>query len=154
MNGIPDCDRLEMVLVALEGTALTWFQWREEQVQYPRWQEFKEAVLKRFQPGVSRNPMGPLLSLKQTRPVMEYRKAFKLVSSSRRDVDREIIMGIFVSGLKLELQAKLKVGDYMTLYALMGRAMVLEERNLAWKGEGISPASRGEGGGGYKGPNL
>ena len=131
VNGIPDCDKLEMVLVALEGTALTWFQWWEEQAQYPHWQEFKDAVLKRFQPGVSRNPVGPLLSLKQTGSVMEYRKAFELVSSSRREVDREIIMGIFVAGLRPELQAELKVGDYMTLSALMDRAMVLEERNLA-----------------------
>ena len=72
INGIEGDERMELVLVALEGRALNWFQTWEEQVYFPTWRQFKDAVLRRFQPGVVKDPYGPLLKLKQTGPVLEY----------------------------------------------------------------------------------
>jgi len=55
---------MEVVLVALEEKALHWFNRWQELVPYASWHQFREAILKRFQPGTSKNPYGPLLSLR------------------------------------------------------------------------------------------
>jgi hypothetical protein len=79
-------DRVDAVVLALEEKALNWFQWWEEQTPLRTWEEFKIAVLRRFQPGILQNPLGPLLSLKQRGTVMEYRDKFEgLVLPLRRE---------------------------------------------------------------------
>lgn len=64
INGVDDDEKVELALVAMEGEALMWYEWWETQVPYPTWREFKEDLVKRFQPTVARNLMGPLLNLK------------------------------------------------------------------------------------------
>ena len=54
-------------------------------------------------------------------------------------------MGIFLNGLREENQAELKVGQFRTLAALMDKALELEERNLAWKEEGVGNFQRSGG---------
>ena len=66
INKVEDYDKMDLVLVAMEGEALIWYQWWEEQVPFPTWREFKEDLMKRFQSGVARNPYGPLLRVKHT----------------------------------------------------------------------------------------
>ena len=66
LNDVEDYDKMELVMVVMEDEALIWYQWWEDQVPFLTWREFKEDLIKRFQPGVARNPMGPLLKLRQT----------------------------------------------------------------------------------------
>ena len=44
-------------------------------------------------------------------------------------------MGIFLNGLREEIQAKLKVSQFRTLATVTDKALEQEERNLAWKEE-------------------
>ena len=37
VNCVEDYDKIELVQVALEGEALIWYQWWEEQVPFPTW---------------------------------------------------------------------------------------------------------------------
>ena len=55
---------MELVLIALEGRGLNWYQTFEGQVLYPSWKLFSEAVLHYFQQGVVKDLCGPLLKLK------------------------------------------------------------------------------------------
>ena len=64
INEVVDYDKMDLVLVAMEGEALIWYQWWEEQVSFPTWREFKEDLMKKFQSGVAQNPYGPLLQVK------------------------------------------------------------------------------------------
>ena len=89
INEVEDYDKMDLVLIAMEGEALIWYQWWEEQVPFPTWREFKED-LKRFQPGVARNPYGPFLKAKQTGSVMQYRHDFELVVGGVRRLDPEV----------------------------------------------------------------
>ena len=98
--GVDERDHLELVLVALEGDAFTWFEWWEEDVQFLSWWRFKEDLLKRFQPGAAQNPMGPLLQVKQTGGVLQYRREFELLARAKRNIDLKILMSIFHNGLK------------------------------------------------------
>ena len=65
VNQIKDVDKLELVLVAMEGDTLTWPHWWEDKVPFPSWREFKADLVKRFQPGVAHTPYGPLLQVQQ-----------------------------------------------------------------------------------------
>lgn len=58
-------DRMNAVVLAMEDKVLNWYQWWEVQELLRAWDEFKLAVMRRFQPGLLHNPLGPLLSLGQ-----------------------------------------------------------------------------------------
>lgn len=65
VNGVQEEEKLDVVVVTLEDRALNWYQWWEEETLDFSWGEFKRAVIRRFQPGLVQNPLGPLLSLRQ-----------------------------------------------------------------------------------------
>ena len=62
-----------------------------------------------------------------------------------RHLDPEVKMGIFLNGLREEIQAKLKVSQFWTLSTMMDKALELEERNLAWKEGGVGSFHKGLG---------
>ena len=134
INGIEGDEHMDSVLIVLEGRALNWFHVWEEQVYLPTWRQFREAILRRFQPGVVKDPYGPLLKLKQTGPVLEYIEQFERISGPMKDVDRGIMRSIFVNGLKGELQAEIKSLELDSLAEIKDRALLLEERNKEWWG--------------------
>ena len=72
---VEENNRTEMVLVTMEGTTLAWFQLLEDQVPYSTRREFRKALIKRFQPSVARDPLDPLLKVKQTASVMEDKRS-------------------------------------------------------------------------------
>lgn len=85
-------------------------------------------MLRRFQPGMV---LGPLLSIKQTSSVMEYRERFEMLIASLKRSERVMLESIFLHGLKKEIQAELKLYDTHSLSELMDKALLLEEKNLA-----------------------
>ncbi|PNX61324.1 hypothetical protein L195_g052396, partial [Trifolium pratense] len=112
-------DKVDTVVLALEEKALNWFQWWETQTPLRTWGEFKIAVLKRFQPGLLQNPLGPLLSLKQKGTVLEYRDKFEELVAPLRREERVMLESIFLNGLKEEIQAELKLYESHDLADLM-----------------------------------
>lgn len=75
--------------------------------------------------------MGPLLQVKQTGGVLQYRREFDLLARAKRNVDSEILMSIFLNRLKREIRAEMAVGKFPSLAAMMDQALKLEERNSA-----------------------
>ena len=151
VNGVRENERAELVLVALEGRALSWYQGWEDQHPYPSWRQFREALLRRFQPEMVKDPYGPLLRLKQNGAVMEYVDAFERVAGPMKEIDKEILKGIFINGLKGPLRAEVKSMGLETLEEIKDRALILEERNREWKEEGVSFGDKK--GGFSRGPN-
>ena len=47
-----DPEKLQAIMVAMEGKALTWYQWWEFSADDPTWSEFWSAVIRRFQPSM------------------------------------------------------------------------------------------------------
>lgn len=45
-------EKLQAVMVAMEGKALAWYQWWELSSQSPTWEEFRTSILRRFQPSM------------------------------------------------------------------------------------------------------
>ena len=74
---------------------------------------------------------------------MEHRDQFELVTSGMmRDVDPEIVKGIFLNGLREELQAELQLYEHESSAQIMKWAQVLEARNATWRGGGVGPKDK------------
>ena len=77
------------------------------------------------------------------RSVLQYRRKFLAVANARKDLDIEVVMCVFLHGLKIEIQAELKVSQFQSLIALMDKVLELEDRNLAWKERDMGHFPRG-----------
>jgi len=58
-------NKLEAIMVAMDGEALGWFQWWESWNPIHSWDGFKIAVTQRFQASSLGNPVQALLALEQ-----------------------------------------------------------------------------------------
>lgn len=64
------------------------------------WQEFKGALIEHFQIGLVQNPFGQLF--------MKYRERFEREFAPLKE-ERIMLKGIFLNGLKEEIQVELKL---------------------------------------------
>ena len=64
LRAVPEAEWISVAAYAVEGRALTWFRWWEPSTQFHSCLNFREAVLRRFQPELLQNPYKLLLQLK------------------------------------------------------------------------------------------
>lgn len=50
LKGMEDVEKLQAVMVAMEGKALTWYQWWEFCAENPTWNDFRSAVIRPNRP--------------------------------------------------------------------------------------------------------
>ena len=100
-----NCRKAGICRLALTGKALTWFEWWEEQTFFLTWTRFIQDILKRFQPVVTTNPIGPLLKVKQHDTVMQYQEEFELIARNQQSLGQDTLMKFFINGLKEEIKA-------------------------------------------------
>nr|KYP41567.1 Retrotransposable element Tf2 [Cajanus cajan] len=136
LKGMSGEEKLQAVMVAMEGKALTWYQWWEFSTHQPTWEDFRAVVIRRFQPTMVDNPFELLLSLKQTGSVEEYREKFELYAGPLKSAKPAYLKGIFLNGLKELIKAELKLHPTESLADLMDCAQRVDEKNqLITKGE-------------------
>ena len=139
-----DPEKLQAIMVAMEGKALTWYQWWEFSVHDPTWSEFRSAVIRRFQPSMLQSPFELLLSLKQTGSAEDYQEQFELYVGPLKCTEPAYLKGIFMNGLKEVIRAELKLHPVEGLTELMDYAQRVDEKNnLLNKGNGGSGTSSG-----------
>ncbi|KAL1350524.1 hypothetical protein AAHE18_06G030600 [Arachis hypogaea] len=51
LTHITSREKLDYVMLAFHGEALTWLEWWEENTPFFSWRRFKQDLLRRFQPG-------------------------------------------------------------------------------------------------------
>lgn len=130
LKGVLDEEKLQPAMVAMEGKALTWYQWWEFCSPNQTWSAFKEALLKRFQPSMLQSPYELLMSLKQIGSVELYREQFELYAGPLRSAEPEYLKGIFLSGLQDVIKAELKLHPVGSLPELMDYAQRIDEKNM------------------------
>ncbi|XP_019429392.1 PREDICTED: uncharacterized protein LOC109336992 [Lupinus angustifolius] len=123
-------EKMQATVMALEGKALSWFHWWEKCNPNPTWDGFKIAVVRRFQPSMVQNPFEQLLALKQTGTVEEYVEDFEKYVGALRSIDQECVRGIFLNGLKEELQAEVKLYELQSLSDLIQKVLLIEQKNV------------------------
>jgi len=76
---------------------------------------------------------------------MKYREKFERESALLSKEDRIMLKGIFLNGLKEEIQAELKLFTTGSLKEMMGRASLLEEMDNALHKEGLMNSEKKNG---------
>lgn len=98
LSRIPENLMLEIAVIALEGDALTWFQWKNQRHRITTWATLKTLLLSRFRA----QPVGSLpeefLSIRQESTVREYRLRWEALASRLPDTPEHILEGNFVKG--------------------------------------------------------
>lgn len=92
---------------------------------------FQVALLQQFTQSHVGNLYEVLIALQQTRIVAQYREDLELLSAPLKDVDDEVLMGIFINGLREEIKAKLRLSKLGTLTQIMDQSQRIEEKNWA-----------------------
>ena len=77
MRDILEEEKIQAIMVALDGKALSWFQWWETCNSDIGWGDFKVVILERFQTSATLNPFAALLALKQEETMEEYIEQFE-----------------------------------------------------------------------------
>lgn len=120
--------------VALEGNAFSWFQWQNRHLAFVNWVEFNVAALQQFCSSQEGNLCERFLPLRQTGSVVEYRRKFEVSAAPLHEVPEEILEGIFMNGLKPEIQTELCLLKPVVLTEIMDTAQRIEEKNwLLWQ---------------------
>lgn len=117
-------------MVAPEGRALCLFQWWERCNPAPTWEAFKLAVVRRFQLSMVQNTFEFLLSLIQTGTVEEFVDEFEKYEGSSKEIDQEFVIGIFLNGLKEEIQVEVRLYNLITLSVVIQEALMNEQKNV------------------------
>ncbi|KAF7831606.1 Retrotransposable element Tf2 [Senna tora] len=85
VNAIPGEEKLDAVVVCMEGKALNWLQWLKVRKPVQSWGEFKTELLRRFHQSQQGNGYEILMAHKQIHDVGEYRERFELLSAPLKD---------------------------------------------------------------------
>jgi hypothetical protein len=104
------------------------YQWWEFCSPNPTWEDFKAALVKRFQPSMLQNPYELFLRLKQTGSMEEYRAQFELYAGPLRTAEPEYLKGIFLNDLKDIVKAELKLYTVTNLAKLIDYAQRIDEK--------------------------
>ncbi|KAL6495833.1 hypothetical protein OROGR_030396 [Orobanche gracilis] len=138
LRSVPEAEKLRATLVAMEGRALSWYHWWARCNPEPTWEGFKMVVIRRFQPSMVQNPFELLLALKQTRTVVEFVEEFEKYVGALKSIDEDFARGIFMNGLKEEIQVEVKLYELKSLSDLIQKSIMIEEKNMVWTKKGTN----------------
>ncbi|XP_019429957.1 PREDICTED: uncharacterized protein LOC109337432 [Lupinus angustifolius] len=95
------------------------------------------------------NPFELLLSLKQEGTVEAYVEEFEKYAGALQEVNKDFVRGIFLNGLKEEIRVEVKLYELETLYAIIKKVILIEQKNMVMNRK--SGASSSKAGSSYKG---
>ncbi|XP_016191925.1 uncharacterized protein K02A2.6-like [Arachis ipaensis] len=144
LRTVPEEEWLTVATFAMEGRAFTWFRWWEATAPVLQWRFLGAALLRHFQPERLQSPYQALLKLKQTNSVRGYVDQFVLHARPLRGIAPELLMDLFLNGLKPEVGEECKLFPYQSVDELMELAQKVENRNAAlWgvsgRGKSLAP---------------
>lgn len=76
------------------------------------------------------NPFELLLSLKQVGTVDKYVEEFEKYVGAIREIDQEFAKGIFLNGLKEEIQVEVRLFELKSLTDVIQKALMIEQENI------------------------
>lgn len=152
IRGAEENEKLQAVIVALDGKALSWYQWWETCNPNVSWDGFKVAIIERFQSVVAHSPFAALLALKQDGTVEEYVTQFEKFAGMVNGVGEDYLMDIFLNGLKEEVGAEVKLYEPQHLSTMMKKTLMIDQKNQAVLKTG--GATWNKGGSTYKSPTY
>nr|GEV23654.1 hypothetical protein [Tanacetum cinerariifolium] len=109
-------------------TAVEWFHWMSMNGLITTWAKFEESVKNHFGPLKYEDLRGALSKLLQLGTVEEYQREFKKLMNKVTDISDSLLISVYISGLKLNLQHKLLVLIPTMLGDAFSLARIIEAR--------------------------
>ena len=125
---IPETEKVQMVMIHLDGKALQWHQ-RYMKAKGPlkemQWSTYAVDMRARFNDNEFTDPMSELVSLRQTNSVEEYYEEFEALLNLLQLSD-DYSLSIFISNLKSDLSKSVRLFHPTTLTQALNLAKQME----------------------------
>ncbi|KAL8503204.1 hypothetical protein ACS0TY_022091 [Phlomoides rotata] len=118
--------KMELALIAMEGTTLQWLQWMLSRFPTMGWHKFTMELIRRYGDDARTNPYEALVATRQTGTVDEYCDEFIARLSSVPNLSDPVALGMFLNGLKDEIRGKIRSKDAEEIHSTMHLARELE----------------------------
>ncbi|VFQ80680.1 unnamed protein product, partial [Cuscuta campestris] len=141
---VPEDDKVDVASMYLEGDALDLFSWMSTERTLFYWEDLVKAFQEHYGPPEYQNPDEYLCSIKQSGTVTEYRLEFARRASRVERWPEHCLLGVFINGLKEELQPDVRLHKPQTVYRAASLALEFERKQ---------PSSRGSRSNAAFGPN-
>ncbi|XP_074349249.1 uncharacterized protein LOC141688990 [Apium graveolens] len=121
-------EQVEAAVVSLDGVALLWYQWEHSRRPIRRWEELKGMLLHQFRPTSAGSLYEQWLNHHQTSDVVEYRRRFIELMAPLVGVPEEIAKGQFITGLKEDIKAEVRLLGPRSLDHAMDLSIKVEDK--------------------------
>ncbi|CAA0807253.1 Unknown protein [Striga hermonthica] len=110
----------------MEGAALHWLRWLQQQSPMITWDQLKEELVDQFDGDLAASPSEHLAALHQTRSLDDYANEFRARAAQVPGLDSQLQLGFFLNGLKEEIRVRLRPYDVLDLRTAMKVARSVE----------------------------
>ncbi|PWA70289.1 Ankyrin repeat-containing protein [Artemisia annua] len=130
VQGVIRRERLRAAALCLEGEALAWYRWYEQQEPFESWDHLKEELLDRFQVTKEGDLYQQFLSLLQTGTVRDYCSLFEKLAGQLTGISQKVLYSTFINGLKSEIRCGLRILEPNGLRDAMRLAQMIEDNQM------------------------
>ena len=127
-HATPEAERLTIAAFYMDGRALAWFQWMNDNGQFTSWPAFLQAIQTRFAPSQYEDPTGVLFKLTQKGTVTQYLAEFEELANRIIGLPPPFLLSCFVSGLASDIRREVQAHQPLTLVQVAGLARLQEEK--------------------------
>jgi len=126
---------LTMVLFRLDDETSFWYQWMENSSAINSWDDFLREVHKCFSPSVYEDPLERASKLIQRDTIARFRSEFEKLMTRTNDVNDDMFLNFFISGLKPEIRRELFLSQPTNLADAIDRAQLYEDKTRTFVGD-------------------
>ncbi|XP_061375313.1 uncharacterized protein LOC133317461 [Gastrolobium bilobum] len=113
----------------MDGTTAAWFQWMFNGGTINTWTAFTLALRQRFGTSAFVNLKGALSKLTQVSSLRDYIQRFESLVNQVPELDDDLLMNFFVSGLQPELRSAVQLRGPITLHQAVQLAMAYDDHH-------------------------
>ncbi|XP_061373937.1 uncharacterized protein LOC133316226 [Gastrolobium bilobum] len=126
LQRVPPALKVQLAGLRMEGPASSWFQWSYKGGTIRSWTDFTKALRQRFGVKPHQNITGMLSKVTQTGTLKDYLFEFEKLMNQTTNVDDELLLSFFASGLSPDLRRAIEIHEPSTLQGAMHFAFVYD----------------------------
>ncbi|XP_061358911.1 uncharacterized protein LOC133303071 [Gastrolobium bilobum] len=126
LQKVPPALKVQLAGLRMEGPASSWFQWTYKGGTIRLWPDFTKALRQRFGVKPHQNITGMLSKVTQTGTLKDYLFEFEKLMNQTTNVDDDLLLSFFVSGLSPDLRRAIEIHEPKTLQRAMHFAFVYD----------------------------
>lgn len=131
-----DEEKVEAEILSLNGDALAWYRWSNNQQALTTWECMKTLFLKKFRSVLGGDIYEQWNSQEQTTTTAKYIRRFIELAAPLEKVTDRVALASFLKGLKPEIRDELHMWTPLDLGRAMDLAQQIEQRNRNLRSSG------------------